>query len=439
MSYTINNTRGTVVTTVTPGTTQVVGGITLIGKNYTGYGELIAEDFVKLLENQANSSAPSSPQTGQLWYDTGESVLKAYDGTAWDRLNVTVGTSAPSSATAGTLWMDTTSDKILKIYDGAAWQATAMATANARQTSVTLKVGPNAWATAARRAGYTAGTNVSGDTDVEVTAIIGKTGAGADQVIALYAPASFDISTGQTAAMTNGTLQYDIRNNFSVTTSGAAATGSLQAGLNIRDGYLDPAAVAPLADEALAVQDASNAAVSYDSSKIMILTKTTTQAHAGKLEPTANASVDLGSTTKRYATIYGVATSAQYADIAERFAADTPMDPGTIVALGGAEEITKTAEKADENVFGVISETPAFRMNDGAGNDTTHPFVAFSGRVSCKVKGPVAKGDRLVSSDIPGVAVKADPNDNWKATFGRALVSKTTEEVGKITIAIGVK
>ena len=439
MSYTINNTRGTVVTTVTPGTTQVVGGITLIGKNYTGYGELIAEDFVKLLENQANTSAPSSPQTGQLWYDTSESMLKAYDGTAWDRLQVSVGTSAPSSATAGALWLDTTSDKILKIYDGAAWQATSMATANARQTSVTLKVGPNAWATAARRAGYTAGTNVSGDTDVEVTAIIGKTGAGADQVIALYAPASFDISTGQTAAMTNGTLQYDIRNNFSVTTSGAATTGSLQAGLNIRDGYLDPAAVAPLADEALAVQDAGNAAVKYDSDKIMILTKTSTQAHAGKLEPTANASVDLGSTTKRYATIYGVATSAQYADIAERFAADTPMDPGTIVALGGAEEITKTANKADENVFGVISETPAFRMNDGAGNDTTHPFVAFSGRVSCKVKGPVTKGDRLVSSDIPGVAVKADPNDNWKATFGRALVDKTTEEVGKITIAIGVK
>jgi hypothetical protein len=439
MSYTINNTRGTVVTTVTPGTTQVVGGITLIGKNYTGYGELIAEDFVKLLENQANTSAPSSPQTGQLWYDTSENILKAYDGTAWDRLQVSVGTSAPSSATAGTLWLDTTADKILKIYDGTTFVATSMASANARQASVTLKVGPNAWATAARRAGYTAGTNVAGDTDVEVTAIIGKTGAGADQVIALYSPASFDISTGQTAALTNGTLAYDIRNNFSVTTSGAATTGSLQAGLNIRDGYLDPAAVAPLADEALAVQDAGNAAVKYDSDKIMILTKTSTQAHAGKLEPTANASVDLGSTNKRYATIYGVATSAQYADIAERFAADTPMDPGTIVALGGAEEITKTANKADENVFGVISEMPAFRMNDGAGDDTTHPFVAFSGRVSCKVKGPVTKGDRLVSSDIPGVAVKADPNDNWKATFGRALVDKTTEEVGKITIAIGVK
>jgi hypothetical protein len=365
--------------------------------------------------------------------------LKAYDGTAWDRLNVTVGSSAPSSATAGTLWLDTTADKVLKIYDGSAFVATSMATANARQTSVALKVGPNAWTTAQRKAGYTAGTNVAGDSAVEVTAIIGKTGAGADQVIAVYSPASFDLSTGDTPSMTNGTLQYDIRQNFSVTTSGAAAVGSLQAGLNIRDGYLDPAAVAPLADEALAIQDAGNAAVKYDTDKIMILTKTSTQAHAGKLEPTANASVDLGSNTKRYATIYGVATSAQYADIAERFAADVTMDPGTIVALGGVEEITKTAKQADENVFGVISDTPAFRMNDGAGDDTTHPFVAFSGRVLCKIKGPVTKGDRLVSSDIPGVAVKADPNDNWKATFGRALVSKTTDAVEKITIAIGVK
>ena len=78
MSYTINNTRGSVVTTVTPGTTQVVGGITLIGKNYTGYGELIAEDLVKMLENQANvtTSPPNTPLEGQLWYDTTENNLK---------------------------------------------------------------------------------------------------------------------------------------------------------------------------------------------------------------------------------------------------------------------------------------------------------------------------------------------------------------------------
>ena len=69
----------------------------------------------------------------------------------------------------------------------------------------------------------------------------------------------------------------------------------------------------------------------------MILTKTTAQSHAGDLKPTSNASINLGSSTLRYATIYGLSTSAQYADIAERFASDTPMDYGTVVALGGAE------------------------------------------------------------------------------------------------------
>jgi hypothetical protein len=436
MSYTINNTRGTVVTTVTPGTTQVVGGVTLIGKNYTGYGELIAEDFVHMLENQANSTSPSSPLTGQLWYDTGESTLKAYDGTAWDRLNVSVSSSAPSSATAGTLWLDNTADEILKIYDGAAWVSTAMASSNTRSTAVTIKVGNNSWvSTAVRKAGHTSNSHV----DVDITAVVGKTQAGVDSVIAVFSPASFDISTQTTNYNVNGTLEYDIYENFSVTTAGASATGSLQAGMNIRDGFLDATASAPLSDETLALQDANNSSTTYNSDEIMILTKTTTQAHAGKLEPTSNASVDLGSTTKRYATIYGVSTSAQYSDIAERFASDGAMDPGTIVALGGVEEITKTATRADENVFGVISDKPAFRMNDGAGDNATHPFVAFSGRVECNIQGPVTKGDRLVSSDIPGVAVKADPNDNWKATFGRALVDKKTDNVGKITIAIGVK
>ena len=78
-------------------------------------------------------------------------------------------------------------------------------------------------------------------------------------------------------------------------------------------------------------------------------------------------------------------------------------------------------------------------MNDGGEDASTHPFVAFSGRVPCKVKGSVAKGDRLVSSDVPGVAVKANPDDDWKATFGRALVDKTSNNIEKITIAIGVK
>jgi hypothetical protein len=439
MSYTINNTRGSVVTTVTPGTTQVVGGITLIGKNYTGYGELIAEDFVKLLENQANNSNPTSPLTGQLWYDTTENILKVYDSSAWDRLTPTVSGSAPSSPTAGTFWVDTSTGNTLKIYTGTAWVSTSMAANESRQQTLKLKVKDNSWvSTSIRKNGFVS----NSDAEVTVTAIIGRPGpdqsSASDQVLAVYSPASFNISSATANLSNSSSLEYDIYNSFTSTVTGAG-TQSVNAGLNIRNGFLDASATAPLAEKADAIRDASTPATTYDSTKIMILTKPTAQEHKGSLRPDTDNSVDLGSSTKRYATIYGVATSAKYADIAERFAADSSMDYGTVVALGGAEEITRTAERADDKVFGVISRTPAFRMNDGAGDDTTHPFVAFSGRVDCKVKGPVTKGDRLVSSDIPGVAVKADHNDDWKATFGRALVDKTSQEVEKITIAIGVK
>jgi hypothetical protein len=173
MSYTINNTRGSVVTTVTPGTTQVVGGITLIGKNYTGYGEIIAEDFVRILENQASNTAPSAALTGQLWYDTttNQVGLKVYNGTGWDRTTPQVGSTTPSSPTAGTLWLDTGADNVLKIYNGSDWVSTAMGSDDTKQVPVTVKVGDNSWvSTATRKNGYSS----NSDTEVGVTAVIGK-------------------------------------------------------------------------------------------------------------------------------------------------------------------------------------------------------------------------------------------------------------------------
>lgn len=435
MSYTINNTRGNTIANLQAGTTTTVGGITLIGKNYTGYGEIIAEDFVRLLENQASTggTSPAGAITGQLWYDVDEGILKAYDGTAWDRLSASVGTAAPSSPTAGTTWLDT-DDNTFNVYDGSNWQSVAVATqsllAGSKTQSVQLE-SAGSWTgeSADRVNGYS-----SGD-PINVTAVIGKDDSGVEEVIAVFSPASFNIkSSANASTVTYTATATDIYDNFSTTHANAGAN-SLTAGLNIRDTFLTDSE----ADAALRLTDVNNSSTTYDTDDILILTKTTSQSHQGDIVPSSNVSINLGSNTNRYNTIYGVSTSAQYADIAERFEADAVYEPGTVIALGGAKEITKTATRADETVFGVISDKPAFRMNDGAGDSTTHPFVAFSGRVLCKVKGPVAKGDRLVSSDVPGVAVKANSQDDWKATFGRALVDKTSEEVQKITIAIGVK
>jgi len=111
-----------------------------------------------------------------------------------------------------------------------------------------------------------------------------------------------------------------------------------------------------------------------------------------------------------------------------------------VVKLGGDKEITKTTTEYDNQVFGVISENPGFAMNRSAGDDSTHPYVALSGRVPCKVQGKVSKGDRLTTSDLPGVAKKADlDNENCSVytIIGRSLADKTTDDVASVEIVVG--
>jgi len=142
-------------------------------------------------------------------------------------------------------------------------------------------------------------------------------------------------------------------------------------------------------------------------------------------------------------TFYGVATSADYSDLAERYAADKPMKSGTVVALGGEAEITRTTEQGDKNVFGVVSTAPGFMLNAKAGNDDTHPYVALSGRVPVYVTGKAKKGWRLVASKTPGVAEAVNPTDlhlySSVQIIGRALEDKLTDKLGQLLAVVGVK
>ena len=133
------------------------------------------------------------------------------------------------------------------------------------------------------------------------------------------------------------------------------------------------------------------------------------------------------------------ASAAQYSDLAERYEADQPMEPGDVVKIGGDKEITKTTQQGDQEVFGVISTAPAYSMNADAGTDQTHPYVALSGRVPCKVKGAVRKGDRLISSSEPGVAqaVNTPEETTIYAIIGRSLETNTDETIKYVEIAVG--
>ena len=136
---------------------------------------------------------------------------------------------------------------------------------------------------------------------------------------------------------------------------------------------------------------------------------------------------NIGSSSVKFGTMYantfnGTATSAQYADLAERYEADKPLEPGTVVCFGGDKEVTACAQEGHHSVAGVVSTNPAHLMNAEAGSEATHPAIALAGRVPVKVVGPVHKGDLLVSSGVEGRA-KADNDAKAGRILGKAMES----------------
>jgi hypothetical protein len=116
----------------------------------------------------------------------------------------------------------------------------------------------------------------------------------------------------------------------------------------------------------------------------------------------------------------GEATSARYADLAERYHADAPYEPGTVLIIGGPNEVTISTSANDPRVAGIVSTQPGFMMNREAGDDATHPYIALKGRVPCRVVGEVRKGDMMVTSNVPGCAqARSFPSEGQ--VIGKAL------------------
>jgi cytoskeletal protein CcmA (bactofilin family) len=145
----------------------------------------------------------------------------------------------------------------------------------------------------------------------------------------------------------------------------------------------------------------------------------------GNVDPSLDATYDLGNLTYRWANIYASgtvtanATFALYADLAEMYVPDQYYDPGTVVVFGGEQEITATDQQGDTRVAGAISTQPAYVMNEAQENGIA---LALRGKVPVKVVGSVNKGDLLITSNVAGYATAAkfyqpDPN----AVFAKSL------------------
>jgi hypothetical protein len=151
----------------------------------------------------------------------------------------------------------------------------------------------------------------------------------------------------------------------------------------------------------------------------------------------ANAEVD-ALVDIRANVVHALSTSAQYADVAERFEADAPMSAGAVVEVGGTAEITESTTDLSENVFGVISDQPAYAMNALAGNNESHPYVAMTGRTPVRVTGTVNKGDRLVTSSVKGCARAVAQGESITPfnVIGRALESSTDAGIKLVNCAV---
>lgn len=164
-------------------------------------------------------------------------------------------------------------------------------------------------------------------------------------------------------------------------------------------------------------------------------------ANTGGIYPLASNTYDVGGASNKwrgmYATkFFGEATSALYADLAERFESDMILEEGDVVMIGGEKEITKTDRESTPDVFGVISIRPAYAMNSDIGSDDTHPYVALAGKVPVKVIGKVLKGQRLVASSQTGIAIAAETK-NIFAVVGRALESSDALGIKLIQAVVG--
>jgi hypothetical protein len=398
MAYTIVKSDGTVLTTVPDGTINTTStSIGLPGRNYAGYGQTLDTNFVHQLENFADTTPPANPIRGQLWYNTNNSTLYV----------------CPTDGEANALaWLALTS-------------TSSGGTTTFGAVTVTGNVQANNLAATNNLSGNAASLNyitVSANANIATANITSAT-------IGTLTTTTITTGANSTAGSLTGTWTVNggLTGNAIILTNGNLFIGN-SAGANLygvrTDKYM------------YANGDPISFAGTYSNSNVASYLPTyngnvlTVQTQATVL--TTGANTTAGTMTGNWTLSTGSRLNATYADLAERFAADDMYDPGTVVELGGKEEITAVQYELSEDVFGVISNTAGYLMNSGAGNDVTHPPVAVGGRVQVKVIGKVRKGQRLVSAGN-GIARAAKAGEATAFNIiGRALEHKITDDIGAV-------
>jgi hypothetical protein len=458
MAYTINLTNGTIFATIADGTINTSSSMVLVGKNYAGYGEFLDENFIHLLENSADTAPPGAPLDGQLWWDSGAGLLKVYNGSGFKNIAsaTAVPFPGPTSNVTGDLWFDTTNSQ-LKVWTGTTWllvgpQFTAgtgvtgaivdTITDNTAVNHVVIKlfVQDSVVGIVSKDATFTPQVAISGFTTV-------RPGITLSTLIGSQIPLFQGIATSAQGLVSGNVVLTPI--NFMRSDQNTSTTGTLSvlnnSGLSVGDNSDFRVTVAGTAVSVNNQTSGGNFSIGVNvggtpTPALSILGTTGVVGVLGISNLNAGNGVgNIGSSSNYFNRLFATATTALYADVAERFAADQEYAPGTVVELGGVAEITRSNTDLSDNVFGVISTQAAYLMNGGAGSDVTHPPVAMTGRVPVLVTGTVRKGDRLVSAGN-GLARAAQPGEATAFnTVGRALHDKLEDNQGTVEAIVTIK
>jgi hypothetical protein len=404
MAYVIKNTAGGQLTIVNDGTIDQTTSLTLVGRNYSNFGQIINENFVQLLENFANVTPPSNPVAGQLWYDSTNKKLKLYSGNLFRSLPQLVSAiTQPTGQGVGDMWYNTTEQK-LYVFDGLNYnligpQFTGLSGLNAMVPAKLLDIHGNVH--------YVLKHNVE------------NTLTGQVDTIAVTAAEPFEIDSTANPVSGFGNIKRGI-NLYSVSIQGVSVFNNPSS-----DTFLWGTA-----QSARSLLDTNGNIISVSDFVV-----STNPQISNTLLPTGSGTLDVGSSAFPFRTVYANTNVATYADLAERYRADALYDEGTVLVIGGDHEVTICRTYQHESVAGVVSLYPAYAMNEDLGPPNLAPYIALKGRVPCKVKGPVKKGDLLVTSEFPGYAQSKNPGDPYMGIIGKAL-QDFSGDYGKIEIMV---
>jgi len=451
MAYILNKSNGNVVTTIADGTVDLTStSIGLIGRHYAAYGEIINEDLIKLLENFSNNTSPASPLKGQLWFNAVDNSIMVNisdnpNSPQW--LNVTkasVSSTEPASSIEGSIWFDSLAGT-LKIKSGSSWA-----------TLKTIKYGEENGGTTLPFVSDSADGDLFFATDsnqlYSFSSASRFTGTPGWDAVGIRYDDSNGNAAYNPAGIKNGEVWFD--DDTKQLKLYSEADGGNAAGSEII-GPIFPKSIAHQLSGFFGIEVNSIPMIveMVNGNPITVSSPATVLNPGGLFGPgdainmgvfgsTIYKGVNLTTNTTNGAPRFAGPASSIAADIAERFASDVAVEPGDLMVIGGSKDVTKSKVSLDQNVFGVVSTNPAYMMNDGLGDGEMFPFIALAGRVPVKVVGPVEKGQRLVSSNIPGVAKAISNNQvvsSYVSVFGRAMMTDIGNEVRLIDAVVGVK